>query len=68
MKEINLNLTSVEVKAEVRELRCSYTRKMSTDISHYNDISEDMNRTIKKVFRQEIIKENRKKSIEKIFD
>jgi hypothetical protein len=29
MKEINIKMTSVEVKAEVRELRCKYTREMN---------------------------------------
>ena len=40
--KIDIKLTSVEVKAEVRELRCVYTREMAKDINlhggmMYND-------------------------------
>lgn len=29
---IDIKMTSVEVKAEVREIRCNYTREMAKDI------------------------------------
>jgi len=38
MKKVNIKMTSVEVKAEVRELRCKYTREMARDINMYSGI------------------------------
>lgn len=54
MKEINIKMTSVEVKAEVRELRCKYTREMARDINMYSGIDPSlgmdgfMRRTLRK--------------------
>lgn len=65
MKSINLSLSSVEVKAEVRQLRSKLTREMATDLQHYHDI--DLS-SFEKYFLKELRKENRKKSINKIFN
>ena len=56
MKEINIKMTSVEVKAEVRELRCKYTREMAKDIEVFYNAGIDpylgmdgfMRRTLRK--------------------
>jgi hypothetical protein len=54
MKEINIKMTSVEVKAEVRELRCKYTREMAKDIEVFYNIDPSlgvdgfMRRTLRK--------------------
>lgn len=37
--KIDIKLTSVEVKAEVRELRCVYTREMAKDINLHGGMS-----------------------------
>lgn len=41
MKEIDIKITSVEVVAEARKLRCNYTKEMITDIKSYSGISYD---------------------------
>ena len=51
---IDFKLTSVEVKAEVRELRCEYTREMAKDINMYSGmdpylgVGDFMRRTLRK--------------------
>lgn len=57
MKEINIEITSIEVKAETRKLRCEYTREMVSEIHAYSGL--DIN-----VFRNKL----RKKSINNIFN
>jgi len=58
---MNINLTSIEVKAEVRELRCSWTSTMTKDLKTHN--SFDYNDELV----SEITKETRIKKIDKIF-
>lgn len=54
MREIDMKLTSVEVKAEVHELRCEYTREMAKDIDIYSGMNpylimdDFMRKTIRK--------------------
>ena len=54
---IDVKMTSVEVKAEVREIRCNYTREMAKDI--YMSASIDpytgMNDFIRKTRRKDSI-------------
>ena len=48
---IDIKMTSVEVKAEVRELKCKYTREMAKDIHYYSGLdpfSMDTRRTTRK--------------------
>lgn len=64
MKTINLNMTSVEVKSEVRQLKCRWTRELAKDLEVHADIDmSSFERYIAKEFR----KEERKKSINKLF-
>jgi hypothetical protein len=61
MNSINLNLNSVEVKASVRPLKAKWTREMATDVDHFSSSFE-------KYFAKELRRENRKNSINKIFN
>ena len=45
---IDFKLTSVEVKAEVRELRCEYTREMAKDINMYSGMDPYLKRTLRR--------------------
>jgi hypothetical protein len=60
MKSISLNMTSVEVKAETRALKCEWTRELSKDIDVCTSSFEIY-------IAKEIRRELRKKSINKIF-
>ena len=64
MNSINLNMTSVEVKAETRALKCEWTREMAKDIDSYHNF--DMS-SFESYIAKEMRKEMRKKSINKIF-
>lgn len=64
MKTINLNMTSVEVKSEVRQLKCEWTREMAKDLEVHADI--DMS-SFERYIDREFRKEKRKKSINKLF-
>jgi hypothetical protein len=64
MNSINLNMTSVEVKAETRALKCEWTREMAKDIDTYHNF--DMS-SFEIYIAKEMRKEMRKKSINKIF-
>lgn len=61
MNTLNLNMTSVEVKAETRTLRASWTNQMVQELNSYHGVS--LEKEIGKIFRVE----NRKKSIKNIF-
>ncbi len=63
MKSINLSMTSVEVKAETRAIRATWTREMAKDIETYH--SFDMS-SFEQYIAKELRKESRKKSINKI--
>ena len=41
MNEVNMKVTSIEVKAEVRELRCEWTREMANEIHSYSGMDND---------------------------
>ncbi len=56
MKEIDIKITSVEVKSEVKALRAKWTREMYYDISRFGGIYDEFG-----------INGKRKKSISKIF-
>lgn len=64
MKDIILNMTSVEVKAEIRPLKATWSREMVQDIQSYHGFDID-------AFAKEIVKsmrkERRQKSIKNIF-
>ena len=69
MKSINLNMTSIEVKAETRAIKATWTTEMIKDISSYHNT--DIEKDLENLLRAELIKErasNRKKSINKIFN
>lgn len=64
METINLNMTSVEVKSEVRKLQCEWTRELAKDLEVHADI--DMS-SFEKYIARELRKEGRKKFINKLF-
>lgn len=65
MKSINLSMTSVEVKAETRAIRATWTREMAKDIEIAHNF--DMN-SFERYFSKEMRRETRKKSINKILN
>lgn len=64
MSSINLNMKSVEVKAETRAIKSKWTREMVTDITQFSGINTDH---FERILAKEIRRESRKKSIDKIF-
>lgn len=64
MKAINLNMTSVEVKAETRTIKSNWSRELVTDISQFTGIDNDV---FIRILEKEIRRDSRKKSINKIF-
>lgn len=64
MKSIGLNMTSVEVKAETRAIRATWTPELAKDIESYH--SFDMS-SFEIYIAKELRREGRKKSINKIF-
>jgi hypothetical protein len=65
MDSINLNVSTVEVKASVRPLKSKWTREMATDLEHHTDL--DLS-SFEIYFARQIRKEKRKESIKKIFN
>jgi uncharacterized coiled-coil DUF342 family protein len=61
MSSINLNITSVEVKAETRALRATWSREKVQDLNSYHGVS--LEKGIERIFRIE----KRKNSIKNIF-
>ena len=64
MKSIDTSMTSIEVKAETRAIKSTWTREMVKDLELHNDI--DMS-SFEKYFAKELRRELRKNSINKIF-
>jgi len=64
MESVNLNMTSVEVKAETRALKCEWTSEMSKDLESFTDI--DMS-SFEIYIAKELRRKNRKNSIKNIF-
>ena len=64
MESVNLNMTSVEVKAETKALKCKWTREMSKDLESFTDI--DMS-SFEIYIAKELRRKNRKNSIKNIF-
>ena len=60
MKSININMSSVEVKAEVRALRCEWTDEMASDLNSFHGLDPNI---FEKVLRREL----RLKRIKNIF-
>jgi hypothetical protein len=56
MKNIDIKITSKEIKTEIRTLRSKWTREMVNDLSSYGNIDE--------IYR----KNKRKRKIIKIFE
>ena len=65
MKEINLNMKSVEVKTKTRPIRANWTSEMAQDLSTYYGM--DNISSIEIALLKEIIKEKRKNKINKIY-
>ena len=63
MKSIDLNIKSVEVKSNTREIRSEWTREMAYDLNSLGGITE----SLEKELLISIRKEMRKKSIKNIF-
>lgn len=63
MKEISVNMTTVEVKAQTRALRVNWTREVIQDINSMGGISLALEREIMISIR----KEKRMNSIKNIF-
>ena len=57
-------MKSIEVKAETRAIRATWTREISYNISQFSGID---NSSLESYLIKEIRKEKRKKSINKIF-
>jgi D-hexose-6-phosphate mutarotase len=65
MKEININMKSVEVKTTTRPIRADWTSEMAQDLSTYYGM--DNISSIEISLLKEIIKEKRKNKINKIY-
>jgi len=61
MKSVDINLTSIEVKAEVRPLRCSWTVEMATDLNSFHGLDPS-------VFEKSMRRETRREKIKNIFN
>ena len=62
-------MRSVQVKAETRAIRATWTRELAADLDSYHNI--DIEQEFSHLLKEEIQKErasNRKKSINKIFN
>ena len=64
MKSIGLSMTSVEVKADTRVLRATWSRDLSHDLKSYHGINID---DLASQLMSEMIKSKRKQKIYKIF-
>ena len=63
MKSINLNVNSVEVKAETRVIKATWTHEMAKDLESFTDL--DLS-SFEVYIAKELRRQNRKKSINKI--
>jgi hypothetical protein len=64
MKSVDISMTSVEVKAQTRTLKASWTREMAKDLEVFTDI--DMS-SFEIYIAKELRRKNRKNSIKNIF-
>ena len=64
MKSVDISMTSVEVKAQTRTLKASWTREMDKDLEVFTDI--DMS-SFEIYIAKELRRKNRKNSIKNIF-
>ena len=64
MKSVDISMTSVEVKAQTRTLKASWTREMAKDLEVFTDI--DMS-SFEIYITKELRRKNRKNSIKNIF-
>ena len=62
---MNLNIKSIEVKSESRQVRASWTRELATEISSYHSIDMSFEERLLRLLSRPT---NRKESINKIFD
>lgn len=65
MKETDLNMKSVEVKTTTRPIRANWTTELAQDLSTYYGM--DTTSSIELALLREIIRENRKNKINKIY-
>lgn len=65
MKEIDLNIKSIDVKATIRHIRANWTAELAQDLSTYYGM--DNISSIEKSLLKELIKEKRKSKINKIY-
>ena len=65
MKEIDLNMKSVEVKSTTRALRANWNAELAQDLSTYYGM--DNISSIEIALLKELIKEKRKAKINKIY-
>lgn len=61
MSSINLNMTTLEVKAEVRPLRCTWSVEMASDLNSFHGLDPN-------VFEKSIRREIRREKIRNIFN
>ena len=61
MSSINLNMTSVEVKAQVRALRCEWTAEMASDLNSFHGLDPS-------IFEKSLRREIRREKIRNIFN
>jgi len=64
MKSVDISMTSVEVKAQTRTLKASWTREVAKDLEVFTDI--DMS-SFEIYIAKELRRKNRKNSIKNIF-
>ena len=68
MKSISLNMNSIEVKAETRALKATWTSELANELDMYHNL--DIEKELAYLLKDEIRKQRvskRKKSINKIF-
>jgi hypothetical protein len=65
MKEINLNMKSIEVKTTTRPIRANWTAELAQDLSTFYGM--DNISSIELALLKEIIREKRKNKINKIY-
>jgi hypothetical protein len=51
MRNIDLKLTTVEVKTEVRAVRCNWTVEMASDIYYFGNINLYRKNKIKSIYK-----------------
>ncbi len=64
MKSVSLNMTSVEVKSEIRPLKVSWTREMASDLDVYHGLDID---DLENILRKELRRDLRKSKVRKLF-